>query len=114
MIFLGDLQETQESNILKPCFIHYCPFDKDNGLNKTEKELKEDGILIEYLPEAENKEGFYSEIRVNKETKEVFYIYNKIKKEGDLLTAEQLKIKNLENRIELMQKALDELSMGGM
>ena len=113
MVFLGDLFQTEKGNIYKPCFVHYCPFDKENGLNKTKEELESEGVLVDSIPEAENREEFYPEIRVNKQTKEVFYEY--IKKENkNTLTQEQIKIKELENRVELMQRALDELSMGGI
>lgn len=38
-------------------FTHFKPFDKVDGLGKTEEELLSDGILVDSIPEPEPIEG---------------------------------------------------------
>lgn len=37
--------------------IHYMPFDAVDGLHKTEAELLQEGVLVEEIPEAEERAG---------------------------------------------------------
>lgn len=110
MVFLGDLFQTEKGNIYKPCFVHYCPFDEENGLNKTKEQLEAEGVLVEQIPEAEQREGFYPELRVNKETKEVFYEYIKIEVQPIQMTEEQKQLKELKDKIAEQDQAILELT----
>ena len=55
-------------------FIHYQPFDKTNGMNKTQEELEQSGILVESLPEAELQDGKNAILKYS-ETEGLYYEY---------------------------------------
>ena len=81
MIYLGDLRQISTDKY-SVGFVHYMPFDLNNGLKnedgtlKTEAQLRESGALVESIPQAEPPEGkvtagmFY-----NPFTGTVFYEY---------------------------------------
>lgn len=72
MIFLGDLYEI-ESNIFGIGLQHY----RIEDLGKTKEELETEGILVEELPLKKEMEGYYSQLRYNKDTKTVYWEYFK-------------------------------------
>ena len=92
-------------------FVHYMPFDEKEGLNKTEEELLEEGVLIESIPNPEQVEGKGSEMKYDPESKSVYYEYFDlpVDREKEL---EKL-VEELRGKQELMQSALDDLIMGG-
>lgn len=59
-------------------FVHNFPFHEHYGMGKTVEELESEGILIDSLPEAENKEGFYNLRYINPVTKEIYFEYKVI------------------------------------
>ncbi|MCX8045745.1 MAG: hypothetical protein N3A70_02540 [Anoxybacillus gonensis] len=99
MIFVGEF--TQDEKGIRVGFIHNMPFDKEHGLGKSEEELKQIGALVEYIPEPEQVAGKNPVMYYDKETNSVYYEYV-----SRPLTQEE--------RIELLQKALDNLLLGGM
>ncbi|MCC0633817.1 MULTISPECIES: hypothetical protein [unclassified Clostridioides] len=101
--------EHKEENIYKVNLIHNMPFDKVHGLNKSAQELELNGILVDEVVEAEQREGFTSIMYVDKATKEITYEYVEIP-----LTPEQealKKIKELEQENANINYAL---MMGGL
>lgn len=56
-------------------FVHYVPFDPVNGLGKTAEELEQEGILVEFIPDANAPAGKDAVMKVDLTTKEVFYEY---------------------------------------
>lgn len=110
MIYLSDFINTEDINIVKPCFVHYCPFDKLNGLNKTKEELEKDGILVDFIPEIKHKDGYFNELHYDKISKQLFY--KEFEKEESIneLTEEQKKIKELENKMKEQEQAILELT----
>lgn len=74
--------------------IHYMPFDIKHGLNKTEKELLETGILVDELPEALEIENKVSNLRYDAKKKELYYEYTDIPKtEMEILLDENNQLK---------------------
>lgn len=59
--------ETNEKNELT--FMHYMPFDAKHGMNKSAEELELTGFLIDELPVTEEKAGYSSVIKFDKESK---------------------------------------------
>ena len=41
----------------KVMLIHYMPFDAVNGLHKSEAELLQEGVLVDEVPDPENRPG---------------------------------------------------------
>ncbi|GKV70295.1 hypothetical protein NCCP2716_27930 [Sporosarcina sp. NCCP-2716] len=62
----------------KVAFTHFMPFDEKEGLGKSEEELKKEGILVESIPEPEQREGFASILNVNPEDNSLFYTYEEV------------------------------------
>jgi hypothetical protein len=89
-------------------FVHYKPFDEKDGLGKTEAELKQTGYLVESIPEPEMIEGKVPILKFDKVNEEFYYEYV-----DRPLTPEE-EVRQLKERIEIMQQALDELLLGGM
>lgn len=58
----------------QPSFIHNLPFDEVYGLGKTAEELKQTGILVESLPEAQPQEGQDAFLKYS-ETEGLYYEY---------------------------------------
>lgn len=55
--------------------IHYMPFDQENGLGKTEKELLQEGYLVDEIPEPEPKSGYVPKPFWDDLNKKVYYKY---------------------------------------
>jgi hypothetical protein len=90
--------------------IHYYPFDEFHGYNESEEDLLKRGILIlsEDVPECSIIEGKEGRLVWSKATGEFSYIYvEKVLSPVEILEQTRL-------RQELMQKALDDLIMGGI
>ena len=60
--------------------IHYKPFDKKEGLGKTEEELLQIGALVDEIVEPENKEGFFAKPFYDKKTNTVYFEYLELPK----------------------------------
>ncbi|HGM3508450.1 TPA: hypothetical protein ACKOR7_003042 [Clostridioides difficile] len=101
--------EHKEGDIYKVSLIHYMPFDEKNGLGKTVEELELNGVLVDKITEAEQKEGFLSVMYVNKKTKEITYEYVEIP-----LTAEEQILKSLKNLEQDNANINYSLMMGGL
>lgn len=76
-------------------FIHSCPFDPVNGLNKSRDELLKEGFLVENFPEPKLVEGKRAIPYYNVVTKEVTYEYVLIPDDPD-------------EKIKVIEKALNE------
>lgn len=59
----------------KITLIHYQPFDKKNGLGKTEEELLQEGILVNEIPQPEKREGYYASAFWDNDKKEIYFKY---------------------------------------
>ncbi|MEW8955621.1 hypothetical protein [Clostridium sp.] len=105
MIFLGNLEKIEEGKY-RPGTVHYMPFDDAHGLNKTEDELKKEGILVEILPYQEKREGFISVLYCNPEDNTVWYEYIEGKREESTYKEE---IVTLKDRIVALEKSNAEL-----
>ncbi|HBG5346250.1 TPA: hypothetical protein KQG29_003696 [Clostridioides difficile] len=101
--------EHKEENMYKVNLIHNMPFDKVYGLNKTAQELELNGVLVDEIVEAEQREGFASIMYVDKTTKEITYEYVEIP-----LTPEQEALKKVKE-LELENANINyTLMMGGL
>lgn len=58
--------------------IHYQPFDKSNGLGKTEQELKKLGEVVNTIPTPEKRDGYYEKPFWDEKKKEIYYEYFEI------------------------------------
>jgi hypothetical protein len=78
--------------------------------NELDETTKQQGVLVEdgSIPADESQMGQYSELFVNPQTKELWREYF-----DRPLTPEE-ELQQLKQRQELVQKALDELILGGM
>lgn len=101
MIYLSGLIEDEKG--LMVTYEHHKP----ELLGKTNDELLTNGILLEQLPIKEAIENKIAVLYLNKTTKEPFYVY-----EDAPLTPEQ-ELAQLKADQALMQKALDDLLLGG-
>ncbi|WP_010292184.1 hypothetical protein [Clostridium senegalense] len=113
-IFISQFKSTDEENIFIIGFTHYCPFHEEDGLNKTEEELLQEGVLInkEDVPEPENREGYRAELLYDKRNNNLVYKYFEIN-EKDLLhpeSVEQKEIRELRQKIEEQEQAILELT----
>ena len=103
MKFVGEF--IQDEKGLRVGFVHNKPFDKVHGLGKTEEELRQIGALVDEIPEPEQIEGKIAVMYYNPQTNSFYYEYI-----DRPLTPEE----EIQQRIELMQKVLDDLLLGGM
>lgn len=113
-IFIGQFRPTEEENIFTIGFTHYCPFDAEYGLKKTEEELLQEGILInkEDIPKEENREGYRSELFYDKKNNKLVYKYFEVQEE-DLLhpeSLEQKETRELKQKMEEQEQAILELA----
>lgn len=85
----------------KVTYMHYMPFDKTYGLGKTEDELKQDGYLVDAIPnyEGEVSDDKIAELRYNG-TKFSYVLIDKPKSKI------QEKITSLESQLEATNEAL--------
>lgn len=122
MIFLGSLNETDVGKY-SIGFIHYMPFDEENGLGKTEEELLNEGLLIEELPRLEGIPNKAPILYCNPSIREVWYEYVDIPEtEEQKREREDLEIRlaladmaeTYENKITELQLALAEIVEGGI
>ncbi|BCC09369.1 MULTISPECIES: hypothetical protein [Bacillus cereus group] len=97
--------KSQEDTTIE--FIHHIPFDPVYGLDKTEEELMEEGLLVEELPVPESLPGKREVLKYSVE-RDLYYEYI-----DNLITPEQ-EVENMKKQVALMQQALDELLLGGM
>ncbi|MCR4436149.1 MAG: hypothetical protein QHH06_10250 [Clostridiales bacterium] len=81
MIFLGNLEQVSETKY-RIGFIHNMPFDPEhgmkdqNGVQLTDEQLSQMGILVDSLPEEQPPLGQVTKgIFVNLQTREVWYEY---------------------------------------
>ncbi|WP_142414380.1 hypothetical protein [Hathewaya massiliensis] len=94
MIFL------QCNKVGKVEFIHYMPFDEIHGLGQTEEELRQNGILVNSIPEPQNIQGKQG-ILYFEEGKGVYYKYEDMPKlEGN---------SELEKRVNALEQSNAEL-----
>lgn len=108
MKFVGDFIQNEKG--LRVGFIHNMPFDEFNGLGKSENELKKIGALVEEIPEPEEIEGKVPVMYYNPQANSIYYEYI----DRPLTPEEELRQRELQQRIELMQQVLDDLLLGGM
>lgn len=73
MIFLGKLTKINTYK-MEIGFIHYQPFDSENGLGKTQEQLNQEGILIDEMPQPIDN-GKIPLMYYNPMTKTIFYEY---------------------------------------
>lgn len=80
MIYLYNLEKTDEENIFIPKACHYMPFDKQHGMKdeegnlKTKEELEKEGFLLDKeIKLSYEEDGDVFELFVNMETREHFY-----------------------------------------
>ncbi|WP_409176673.1 hypothetical protein [Brevibacillus fortis] len=66
---------TESSLRAKVVFIHSVPFDPINGLQKSEKELLETGVLVEEIPAASYQPGKDALLYIDPTTKKLWYEY---------------------------------------
>lgn len=104
MIFLGQLNKITEEKY-SIGFIHYMPFDNANGLNKTIEELKQEGILVDSIPEPQQIEGKQAVMYWNPIDKNVFYEYKDIPKSKE---------ENLEEKIKTLTENLAKEKINNM
>lgn len=104
MIFLGSLVKITTTKY-SIGLVHHVPFDEVNGLHKTKEQLEKEGILVDSIPEPQQIEGKSPIMYINPSTKEVFYEYIDIPK-----TKEELQ----EERITMLEQAINDLILGGM
>ena len=93
--------------------IHYCPFDEEHGLGKTEEELRTMGELVKEIPEPEIIEGKVSTLIFDKTTGQFYYEYSdappKPKTEIEVLQEENTELKS---RLEYVEEALLNVMFG--
>ncbi|MCC0639879.1 MULTISPECIES: hypothetical protein [unclassified Clostridioides] len=99
----------KEGNMYKVNLIHNMPFDKVNGLGKSAQELELNGVLVNEIVEAEQREGFASVMYVDKATKEITYEYVEIP-----LTPEQEVLKKIKELEQENANINYSLMMGGL
>lgn len=87
--------------------IHYCPFDEEHGLGKTEEELRTMGELVEEIPEPEIIKGKVPNLIFDKTAGRLYYEYYdempKPKTEIEVLQEENAELKS---RLESVEEAL--------
>lgn len=95
---------------------NFMPFDEVYGLGKTKEQLQLEGILVDSLPEAEERVGMDATLKINLTTKEFYHEYH----ERMLTPVEmvsELQEENAKLRVDL-ENGLMELTMlvamGGM
>jgi hypothetical protein len=103
MIFV---KVNNENNVVE--FVHYHPFDEKYGLGKTVEELQAEGMLVDSIPEPVAQEGKGHILKYNPSDKTFYYEY------FDLPKTVEEQLEGANNKIALMQQALDELLLGGM
>lgn len=93
----------------KVTFTHFMPFDKTNGLKKTEAELLEEGYLLDSIPEPEQRPGKIAEAHY---TVANGYYFNYV--DAPVLPKEkqEIKIAAMEEQLATTQEALDAIIMG--
>lgn len=89
-------------------FKHFMPFDEEYGLDKTKKELEQEGVLVEEIPEPEEKEGKNAILHCNPGTKELWYEYEDIPK-----TPEEEQQEKIEAEVKELRQIIDIL-IGGV
>jgi hypothetical protein len=92
--------------------IHYQPFDPVYGLKKSEEELRQEGILVEIIPQPEFIEGKVPILKYNQTNNTLYYEYEDIPPTKEELLEKE--IEQLRQQLQLTQQALDELILGGM
>jgi hypothetical protein len=92
--------------------IHYQPFDPVYGLGKSKEELLQEGILVESIPQPEFIEGKVPILKYNKDTNTLYYEYEDVPPTKEELLEKE--IEQLKQQLQLTQRALDELILGGM
>lgn len=103
MIYLSDLKKVDKDKY-SVGLIHYKPFDKNSGLDKTIEELEKEGVLVKSLPKEEHFEGKVATLYFDYVTEKAWYEYKDApKKETQLL----------EERMQLTEDTLLDLMLGG-
>lgn len=102
-------------------FIHHAPFDPTYGLDKTEEELKEEGLLVEGIPVPEVLPGKRAELKYTAE-RGLYYEYvdadltesDLIKKQQEALEQEnkQLGQQVSDLEIQLLKKDQENTALG--
>lgn len=88
-------------------YINYFPFDKAN-LDRSTEDLLTTGYLVESIPEQTVMEGKIANLKYDNVNNKLLYEYE------DIPVPEATEIEKLKANQILMQKALDDLLMGGM
>ncbi|WP_048341133.1 hypothetical protein [Clostridium haemolyticum] len=108
MIFLGNLNKiTDEKYSIG--FIHYIPFDKENGLNKSKEQLEQEGVLIESIPKSKQIECKQPIMYWNPIKKEIFYEYKYIPKTKEEL--QEIELENLKKNNEVLTETIAKLTI---
>lgn len=90
MIYAGEMKKVSEG-VYRVGLVHYMPFDEVNGLGKTQEQLQQEGILVEALPEKEDREGYEAELMYNGTSLYYEYVLNQ--------ESQEQRIADLENAI---------------
>lgn len=98
MIYLNNLTKITDEKY-NIGFIHYKPFDKIHGLNKSKEQLEKEGVLVESIPELKYTDGKQPIMYYNPIKKELFYEYEDIPKNTE------------ENQNETFAKTLAQLTI---
>lgn len=75
MIFISDFEIITETKYFVKS-VDYMPFDTIHGIDKSEDELKQIGVLIDEMPMLDCKEGVSPKLFLNPQTKQVWYEYS--------------------------------------
>ncbi|OAT71865.1 hypothetical protein [Parageobacillus thermoglucosidasius] len=89
-------------------YIHYMPFDEKYGLGKTQEELEQTGVLIDDIPPAPTEQAPIGKLYVLKYD-DVSKTLSYVLKDRPLTPQEEM-----QQRIAIIQQALDDLILGGM
>lgn len=71
-----------------------------------------DGVWVESIPEPANSAGRVARLKIDLKTKELYYIY--VDGAGNSTNDYLTRIKSLEDRLDRLTKAVDDLIMGGL
>lgn len=112
MYYLYNLKEVTPTNYIVGG-VHYKPFDEEDGLGKTAEQLRENGILVDTIPQGNGSGQFkLEEMHVNPLTKDIWYEY--LDKD---LTQEEL-FQQANQKVSVLEKTVADLEfqlmMGGI
>lgn len=107
-VFLGNFEKVNDTKWIVG-LVHYCPFDTEAGLGKTETQLNQVGLLVEQsvIPEPIMQINKKARLLYNSISSSLYYEYTDVPLSGE----QELQL--LKDKVLLMQGVIDELLMGG-